>query len=147
MKQNKVWGCTELVWEGANVEVHRIFAKSSGYCSEHYHEHKYNLFFVESGLLEITIFRDNVNDVTLLGPSERSVVAPKEMHMFRALEDTVAYEIYWVNIEKEDIIRRTTGGIDKNTNDNPELPNKLVRDILNGVKELDAGKKSEYIFD
>jgi hypothetical protein len=42
-----------------------------------------------------------------------SVVKPKEYHLFEALEDTIAYEIYWTELSQNDIIRETSGGLNE----------------------------------
>ena len=39
-----------------------------------------------------------------------SVVKPGEYHKFEALEDTIAYEIYWIELNPDDIVRETCGG-------------------------------------
>lgn len=111
IKQSKIWGETAKIFSLNNVEIHRINIDSGGYCSEHYHEYKYNQFFVESGEIEVTIFRDNgINETTVLRPHEQTTVPPKLLHKFKANKDSVVYEIYWVAMEGEDIVRRTVGG-------------------------------------
>lgn len=110
-KQSKVWGITSKIFSLNNVEIHRIEINKGGYCSEHHHEFKYNQFFVESGEIEVTIFRENgIDEVTVLKPYDQSTVPPKLIHKFKANKDTVAYEIYWVAMEGEDIVRKTVGG-------------------------------------
>jgi len=37
--------------------------------------------------------------------------------------------------------------IGKCSEENPDLPYSLIKDILHGIDELDDGQKSEYIFD
>ena len=39
-----------------------------------------------------------------------SVIKPQEYHKFIALEDTVAYEIYWTELDSNDIVRENCGG-------------------------------------
>ena len=112
--QGKVWGKTSPVFFGNNVEIHRIEGKKGGFCSKHKHNAKYNMFFVESGKLEVTVFKDYgsevLEDVTVLGPQTSTTVAPGDMHQFRVLEDCVAYEIYWVELSATDIERENVGG-------------------------------------
>jgi len=111
MKESKVWGDTSSVWVGDNSEVHIINALKGGYCSKHKHEHKYNLFYVESGRLLIEIWRDkNMIDKTIIGANESTVVAPCLYHRFTALENTKAIEVYWVELNKVDIVREDQGG-------------------------------------
>ncbi len=112
--QGKIWGTTQCVFYGNNVEIHRIVVKPGGYCSRHKHSAKFNEFLVESGKLKVTIFRGQEaqpTDSTVLTAGMASLIKPNEMHMFEALEATVAYEIYWVSLNQEDIVRETEGGI------------------------------------
>lgn len=115
MLQGKIWGQTQSIFDKNNVEIHRIKASKGGYCSEHVHSFKFNLFFVESGKLKVTIFRGDdelhPTDSTILTPGMSSLVKPGEKHMFEALEDSVAYEIYWVELNSDDITRYERGGI------------------------------------
>jgi mannose-6-phosphate isomerase-like protein (cupin superfamily) len=112
--QGKIWGTTQCIFRDNNVEIHRIAVKLGGYCSRHRHAAKYNQFFVESGKLKVTIFRgseERATDSTVLTAGMASLIKPNEVHMFEALEATVAYEIYWVSLNPEDIIRESEGGI------------------------------------
>lgn len=111
--QGKVWGETECIFLKNNVEFHRIEAKKDGFCSKHLHEHKFNAFFVESGKLKITIWKNDYDlvDETIITSKQMSVVKPGEYHKFEALEDTVAYEIYWVELSTSDIVRENHGGV------------------------------------
>jgi quercetin dioxygenase-like cupin family protein len=110
--QGKVWGKTQPLFLKNNVEIHRIEAKQGGYCSKHKHEHKYNAFFIEQGQLKITIWKNDYDliDETIISDQQMSVVKPGEYHKFEALEDTIAYEIYWTELETDDIVRETCGG-------------------------------------
>lgn len=116
MLQGKIWGSTQCIFYNNNVEVHRISAHKGGYCSIHEHTSKYNLFYLESGKLKVTIFRNenkeaNPTDSTILTPGMSSIVVPGEKHMFEALDDSVAYEIYWVELDTNDIMRYEEGGV------------------------------------
>jgi len=113
MKYNKIWGTTSPIFCLNNVEVHRIEINTGGYCSKHIHKHKYNMFFVESGKLEVKQWQadSELIDRTILSTGEQTIVSPGVPHQFHALENTIAYELYWVSLEGEDIIRETHGGI------------------------------------
>lgn len=112
MKYSKFWGNTELIWSGSNVEIHRIEVLKGGFCSEHKHETKYNMFYVENGELEISIWNDNgIIDNTVIRNGESTSVSPGIFHKFMALSDTIAYEIYYTELNNTDIIRRTVGGM------------------------------------
>ena len=110
--QGKVWGTTQLLFFKNNVEFHRINAEAGGYSSKHAHEHKFNAFYVESGKLKITVWKNDYDlvDETVITASQTTVVPPGEYHMFEALEDTIAYEIYWVELLGKDIVREGCGG-------------------------------------
>ncbi len=113
--RGKVWGNTSMIFSKNNVEISRIEIKKGGFCSKHKHDHKFNLFFIENGKLLVTIYREDsgsvIEDKTEVASGGITYVEPTLFHCFEALEDTVAYEIYWVEIEKEDIIRETVGGM------------------------------------
>ena len=112
-KQGKVWGHTEDLFNKNNVEFHRIEAKKGGYSSKHKHVNKHNAFYVERGKLKITVWKKDYDlvDETVVETGEMTSVAPDDFHMFEALEDTVAYEIYWTELHTSDIIRENCGGI------------------------------------
>jgi len=93
------------------VSAHHLEVKKGGYCSEHRHEYKYNLFYVISGRLKITIWRENdVEDVTILTAGQASAVSPGFYHKFEGLEATECVEVYQVLLIEPDIKRRTQGG-------------------------------------
>ena len=110
--QGKVWGTTSLLFCKNNVEIHRITGKKGGYCSKHKHEHKYNLFFVEKGCLRIKIWKKyGLVDETELIANQICIVDPGDFHMFAVLEDdTIALEVYWVDMDSGDIVREEQGG-------------------------------------
>ena len=111
MKSGKVWGSTEAILVNSFCEVHRIEAKKGGVCSKHKHQYKTNLFYVESGKLKITTWKTSYNlaDVTILTAGEYTQVAPNELHQFEALEDTVAFEVYFPQPIGDDIVRENVG--------------------------------------
>jgi quercetin dioxygenase-like cupin family protein len=110
--QGKVWGSTQSLFNKNNVEFHRIETKKNGYCSKHKHEFKYNAFFVESGKLKIKVWKKDYDliDETIVEAGQMTIVSPQEFHTFEALEDTVAFEFYWVEINPNDIVRENVGG-------------------------------------
>lgn len=112
--QGKVWGTTSSLFSKNNVEINRITCDYDGYCSKHKHISKYNMFFVEKGSLEIRIWKNDYDlvDKTILKEQQSCVVEPGEFHIFKCLEEnTVAFEIYWVEIDKNDIERSGSGGV------------------------------------
>lgn len=107
----KVWGNTRFIFSANSVEVHRIEVNKGASCSKHLHRHKNNAFFVESGRLEVDVWKNDypLVDKTVLGPGDYMTVRPGEYHQFRALEDTAALEIYSVTLDPEDIVRESAG--------------------------------------
>ena len=111
MRAGKIWGETTEFFRNALVSAHHLDIKKGGYCSKHSHKHKYNLFYVISGLLKITIWHGNDEDITVIRPGQCTAVSPGFFHKFEALEDTVCIEIYQVFLEDPDIERETIGGM------------------------------------
>ena len=118
-KEGKFWGTTSPIFMGNNVEVHRIVGKIGCYCSEHKHNSKFNMFFIESGKFAITTWKDGSGkpDYTYLSNGDSCVVPPGYFHKFEVLESGVAYEIYWTELRSDDIVRRFSGGTNVKTND------------------------------
>ena len=110
--QGKFWGRTSPLFNRNNVEINRIEAGKDGFSSEHKHTAKYNMFVVERGCLLITVWKDPSGqpDKTFIRPGQTCTVPPGFYHSFQAVEDTVAYEIYWTQLDADDIQRRTSGG-------------------------------------
>ena len=113
--QGKVWGLTQEVFKNNNFEIHRIEIKKGGYCSKHIHIHKFNAFYIEKGKLKISIYQTDYDlvDDTIANTGDLSIVKPGKYHEFEALEDTICYEIYWVELDHSDINRETIGGFPK----------------------------------
>jgi len=112
-QQGKVWGQTQEIFKNPSFELHRIKVKKGGYCSKHKHIHKFNAFYIEKGKLKIRVFETDYDliDETIISTGDLSIVKPGNYHMFEALEDTICYEIYWVELNHNDIERETIGGI------------------------------------
>tara|TARA_Y100000034_G_scaffold132562_1_gene195875 strand:+ start:474 stop:821 length:348 start_codon:yes stop_codon:yes gene_type:complete len=110
--QGKVWGKTQDIFKNINFELHRIEVNKGGFCSKHKHIHKINAFYIEKGKLKITIHETEYNlvDETIVSTGDLTIVNPGKYHEFEALEDTIAYEIYWVELDHNDIKRENIGG-------------------------------------
>jgi len=111
----KVWGHTSRLFSKNNVELYRIWGKKGGKSSMHRHVSKISLFFVEKGKLKVVVEKNDYNlvDETILTAGQQMTIRPEEYHRFEVLEnDTVAYEIYWVEIDSNDIQRKDCGSID-----------------------------------
>ena len=87
--QGKIWGSSSFLFCKNNVEIHRIECIKNSFCSKHKHDHKYNMFFVESGGLEVSVWKKDYDlvDKTVLGPHQNCIVDPGEYHIFKCLED------------------------------------------------------------
>ena len=111
IKAGKIWGNTELVHANGVLEFHRIEFKAGYKCSEHEHQFKWNGFFVEKGKLLIRVWKNDYDlvDETLLNSGDFMSVAPGEYHQFEALEDCIAFELYYAHFDHDDIQRETVG--------------------------------------
>ena len=110
-KAGKVWGQTELIHANGVLEFHRIEYNKGFVCSEHKHEFKWNGFFVESGIMKVTVWQDDQGlvDETILHPGDFTQVKPGKFHQFEGIESGVAFELYWSEFNHNDIVRRTSG--------------------------------------
>ena len=115
IRRGKVWGTTSTLFCKNNVKVARIMVKKGGYCSQHDHAHNNNMFYVESGKVKITIYRldaeKEIEDITVLETGDATYVESGLYHCFEGLEESVVIEIYWVELDENDIRRRSVGGI------------------------------------
>lgn len=115
MKAGKIWGETETLLANDRIEIHKLSVNIEAKCSEHRHAARYNAFYVLSGTLEISVWKNDYKlcDVTVLGPGEMMTVPPGEWHQFRALDYTELLEIYYpAEFTPGDIERRTKGSSD-----------------------------------
>jgi len=81
------------------------------------HKYKYNAIYVESGLLYVMTPHLYTRQYKL-GPGKNIVIPPECMHRFIAIDETIAFEYYWVDVDRsvldypiDDIIREDVGGI------------------------------------
>ena len=111
--QGKVWGNTREIFLNHNFEIHRIEVDKGGFCSKHKHKTKINAFFIEKGKLKINIYQTDYDlvDETIANTGDMTIVKPGVYHEFEALENTVCYEIYWVELNHNDIERESVGGV------------------------------------
>lgn len=113
IRAGKIWGNTELIHANGVLEFHRIEYKSGYKCSEHYHKHKWNGFFVESGKMLVRVWQtadqEGLVDETILEAGDFTQVKPGLVHQFEGIEDGVAFELYWAEFSHDDIERRTVG--------------------------------------
>lgn len=110
----KVWGETALLFNGPNVELHRISVDPGGYCSKHRHATKFNGFFVESGTLTVTTWKKSGTvDVTELQHGDFMIAPPGEYHQFKTSDGCIAFELYWTQLDVSDIERENVGGSER----------------------------------
>ncbi|MCI0554007.1 MAG: hypothetical protein L0287_23915, partial [Anaerolineae bacterium] len=113
MITGKVWGTTEVLLRTPFIEVHRLSIVPYATCSLHYHNFKWNAFYVERGTLKIAVHKKDypLVDVTVLGPRDFTIVKPGEKHLFfTEREACECIEIYYPESLSEDIIRSDVGG-------------------------------------
>ena len=110
-KAGKIWGQTELIHKNGVLEFHRIDFKKGGVCSKHKHSYKWNGFYVVSGKMKISVWQKDYDlvDVTILNPGDFTAVKPGLYHTFEGIEDGVAFELYWAEINHNDIQRENVG--------------------------------------
>jgi len=110
--QGKVWGKTEEIYKNSTLEFHRIDFNAGYQCSEHKHQTKSNGFYVVSGEMLVRVWQkeQGLIDETLLGPGDFTAVKPGLYHQFIGIEDGLAFELYWSEMEHNDIQRQVSGG-------------------------------------
>lgn len=115
MKQGKAWGETEEIFNNGTISINVLRINAGGFCSEHHHRSKANLFHVLEGVLEISQWPADAADpdVTELKYGESTSIRPGTWHKFRALSPAVVLEVYAVTLAGQDIVRRTHGGMTK----------------------------------
>lgn len=104
-KTGKIWGVTSEIFTNDSTSIHRIEINKNQKCSKHFHEHKYNMFFVETGKIIVYRWEQDAVISSLLKSEESLIISPKIWHQFEALEDSIVYEIYYIKLDNNDIIR------------------------------------------
>jgi len=112
MKIKKAWGETEKIFERNGVTNWPIFVNKGGYCSKHKHKTKVNGFYIFSGKLEITTWDKLGHEhKTVLGRGDSTYIDIEIYHRFLALTDVTGIEIYYTNVQDDDIVRESLGGM------------------------------------
>ncbi len=106
----KVWGSTKALFQSDSCEVQHLKVKKGYRCSNHEHAFKHNLFYVLRGRIRVTNHKDGLDDETVLGPGEMTLIKPTERHSFEALTNCELLELYWVCLDPDDIKRYSRGG-------------------------------------
>ena len=68
-------------------------------------------FYVEAGIMLVRVWQKDYDlvDETILHPGDYTKVKPGLYHQFECLESGVAYELYWAELNPNDIKRETVG--------------------------------------
>lgn len=112
-KEEKLWGRNHIIHLDNSFQICHIHIAKGGYCSNHFHEHKWNQFYIISGKLMVSCYnRDGtIKSTTMVRPMECIKIPPGLNHKFEAIEETEALEIYWSELSEHDIVRTDIGGI------------------------------------
>lgn len=102
----KIWGSTSEIFNINNVSINRLTISKNSQCSRHYHQYKYNMFFVESGSVMIHIWENDERISTTLTPGETLTIPPNIEHQFESISESIIYEIYYTILNSNDIIRK-----------------------------------------
>ena len=145
-KQGKVWGETTRLFSDQRVEVHYLSINQNGYCSEHKHAWKTNLFYVIEGELLIRFWRKgNRIDETILKAGESMIIPTHVWHQFIGLTDVKCIEIYETGLWTADIERRVEGGrdYDKKSGSKKTLEKSRIQRKDEGSNESSMDSKEE----
>jgi len=105
-KIEKTWGDTRLIFDNGSIHIYIANINKNQSSSKHYHEHKNNIFYLQSGLLKVIKWEeDNSLIEHVLQPGDSIDIKNGIKHQFFSLEDSVLVEIYYTNLNHEDIIR------------------------------------------
>jgi mannose-6-phosphate isomerase len=80
-----------------------LFIKAGAQLSLQYHETKDEAFLVQSGSLELVLGRGPDQRVVAMGPGDSRHITPRTVHRFRAVTDTLLFEVS--TPELEDVVR------------------------------------------
>lgn len=102
----KIWGSTSEIFNINNVSINRLTISKNSQCSRHYHQYKYNMFYVENGSIIVHTWHENTQKSILLKQGESLTIPPNTEHQFECGdEDSIVYEIYYSITDTEDIVR------------------------------------------
>jgi mannose-6-phosphate isomerase-like protein (cupin superfamily) len=95
-KFGKIWGFTSNIFINDAFSIDRIEINAEQSCSKHYHQYKYNMFFVEKGSILVHRWENNIQTTSRLDAHESITIEPNIYHQFYAL---VSHDIHLVEIE------------------------------------------------
>lgn len=110
-QDGKIWGLTTLIEANPFLSLHRAEIKAGGFSSKHLHATKANGFYVERGILKVVIYRDGLEDITVLRAGDYTAIDAGIEHRFECVEPCVLFELYWPAFNHNDITRADQGGV------------------------------------
>jgi mannose-6-phosphate isomerase len=103
IKVDKPWGYELRFVRTDRYAGKVLFIKAGAQLSLQYHEKKDEAFLVQSGSLELVLGRGADQRVVAMGPGESHHITPGTIHRFRAVSDTLLFEVS--TPELEDVVR------------------------------------------
>lgn len=135
--ENKIWGSKIRLIETSTVVVDLLTLEENSFCSWHYHDFKYNMFFVLEGTIDIKL----ENRIETLNMHDYYIVEPKMRHQFIARTNSKMLEIMYTKpVLEQDIIREIQGG--KIINGKFVTEDEIIRKNLE--KGIDKPKEKDY---
>jgi mannose-6-phosphate isomerase len=102
-KVDKPWGYELRFIRTDRYAGKVLFIKAGSQLSLQYHERKDEAFYVQSGTLELVLGRGSDQTVVRMQPGASHHITPGTIHRFRAVTDTLLFEVS--TPELEDVVR------------------------------------------
>ena len=102
-KVDKPWGFELRFVRTDRYAGKALFIKAGSQLSLQYHETKDEAFYVQSGTLDLVLGRGAEQTVVRMKPGDSSRIPPGTIHRFRAVTDTLLFEVS--TPELEDVVR------------------------------------------
>jgi len=136
--EKKIWGSKIRLLETPTVVVDLLALDKNSFCSWHYHEFKYNMFFVLEGIVEINLQHKSKT----IDRYKYYIVEPKIKHQFITKGKATMLEImYTKSVLEQDIIREIQGG--KIINGKHITEDKLNKKDIYQLPEMDYNDHNE----
>lgn len=99
---DKGWGHELWIVNNKKYCGKRMFFKKNKKCSLHFHMLKDETFFLEAGLLDITLIdQDGTEEKHVLNPGDCMHIPPGLVHQIMALEDSVLFEFSTTHFDED----------------------------------------------
>jgi len=102
-KVDKPWGFELRFVRTDRYAGKALFIKAGSQLSLQYHEKKDEAFYVQSGTLDLVLGRGKDQTVVRMKQGESRRIPPGTVHRFRAVTDTLLFEVS--TPELEDVVR------------------------------------------